>query len=133
MSTAFGAMFAVKRTSESGVERTIWARQALTNFQETMGLGTGLGAAKASGWASALLGQTGLPGTLLMLAFLISLLSRSPTDKSARASLLTIIVAALLSEGRVDPGYLFALAGGAMAATPAPTYSQRTYHAPSFA
>ncbi|MEM7545965.1 MAG: hypothetical protein AAF367_10555 [Pseudomonadota bacterium] len=131
ISAAADAMFAGKLTSESGVERSIWAAQALTNFQETMGLGAGLGAAKASGWASALLGQTGLPGTILMLLFLVSLLSRSPADTSARAMLLTIIAAAILSEGRVDPGYLFALAAGAMAANPAPRLQMRSLHAPN--
>ncbi len=111
------AAFWGKLTSESGVERAAWAAQALRNLVDTQGLGTGLGAAKASGWATALLGQTGLPGTVLMAAFLWSLLRRRGADRAARAMLLTAIFAALLSEGRVDPGYLFAIAAAGVAAS----------------
>ena len=119
---ALDAMFADKLVSESGVERAAWARQAMTNFWQTLGLGAGLGAAKASGWLTALLGQTGLPGAALMAAFLIAVFAGPTADPAARAAALTVFAGALLSEARVDLGYLFfALAGATLAARrPAP-------------
>ena len=104
---AADAMFADKLASESGVERLAWARQAMANFEDTMGLGAGLGAAKASGWLTALLGQTGLPGAALMLTFFASVLLARTANRAARAAALTAFLGALLSEARVDLGYVF--------------------------
>lgn len=114
------ALFLDKITSESGVERGVWAVQALTNLVETYGLGTGLGSAKASGWATALLGQTGLIGMALMLAFLFAVIGGGTSDRAARAMFFAVLCAALLSEGRVDPGYLFSISAGAIVAARKP-------------
>lgn len=133
--TAFNAMLTDKLTSESGVERAYWARQSLTNFVDTFGFGSGLGSAKASGWLTALLGQTGAPGALLMLVFLISVFVKPTANRAARAAAAVWMIGALLSEARVDLGYLFfltsagALAGRAASSAaltrPAAAYARR--------
>lgn len=114
---AVDALFAGKLASESGIERAAWAAQALVNFRETWGLGAGLGAAKASGWATAVLGQTGVPGAALMLVFLVAVLAPPTADRAARAVAVAALFGALLSEARVDLGYLLFLAAGAAAAS----------------
>lgn len=117
---ALDAMVAGKLLSESGVERTAWASQALVNFHETYGLGAGLGSGKASGWATAILGQTGAPGAALMTAFLAAVFLRRAAREAgpAKAAAATLLAAAFISEARVDLGYLFSLAAAAVVAAP---------------
>lgn len=120
LQTAGDALFLEKLASESGVERSAWAQQALTNLNDTFGLGAGLGASRANGWGAAVLGQTGVPGALLAAAFLIAAFARRlPPDAAAlRAAALTLLAAATLSASRVDLGPLFfVLAGSVIAAT----------------
>ena len=107
--TAGEALFLDKLSSESGIERSAWARQSLINFSETSGLGTGLGASRANGWATAILGQTGLPGALLATGFLIAVFARrlSPGAAALRAGALAMLSASMLSASRVDLGPLF--------------------------
>lgn len=112
------ALFLGKLASESGVERSAWAHQALRNLVETSGLGAGLGASRASGWAAAVLGQTGAPGAILACGFLVATFARplSPDGAAIRAGALALLAAALLSASRVDLGPLFfVMAGSAMA------------------
>ncbi|SDG97016.1 O-antigen ligase family protein [Alloyangia pacifica] len=59
-----------KLSSDSGVERMSWNRQAFRNFLDTYMLGAGLGSVRASNWLVATLSTTGLVGLGLMLTFL---------------------------------------------------------------
>lgn len=117
LQTAGDALFLDKLASESGVERSAWAAQALVNLGDTSGLGAGLGASRANGWAAAVLGQTGAPGAILAMGFLIAAFARRlPAEGAAlRASALALLAAAMLSASRVDLGPLFfVMAGCAM-------------------
>ena len=116
-------LFLGKFSTESGVERAAWARQALVNLGDTAGLGAGLGAARANGWAMAVLGQTGAPGAVLALGFLIAAFARRlPPDGAAlRAGALAVLAAAMLSGSRVDLGPLFfVMTGCVLSFTAAP-------------
>ena len=116
------ALFWGKLASESGVERSAWAYQALVNLSDTSGLGAGLGASRANGWATAVLGQTGAPGAVLALGFLIAAFARRLTPEGAalRAGALALLAAAMLSASRVDLGPLFfVMAGCAMSSAAA--------------
>ncbi len=126
------ALFTEKLISESGIERSAWARQALINFADTSGLGAGLGASRANGWAAAVLGQTGAPGAILAAGFLLTAFARPLSSDAAayRAGALALLGAAMLSASRVDLGPLFfALAGGVIAAP----QRARTRHFPGYA
>lgn len=59
-----------KLSSDSGVERMSWNRQALINFWDTYMLGAGLGSVRASNWIVATLATTGVIGSVLMGSFL---------------------------------------------------------------
>lgn len=72
-----------KLSSDSGVERMSWNRQALQNFSDTLFLGAGLGSVRASNWVAAVLGTTGLIGMGLMLMFLWQLFKIPLTRMSA--------------------------------------------------
>lgn len=120
LQTAGDALFLEKLASESGVERSAWARQALINLSDTSGLGAGLGASRANGWGAAVLGQTGVPGAILAAGFLIAAFARRlpPEAAALRAAALTLLAAAMLSASRVDLGPLFfVLAGSVIAAS----------------
>lgn len=68
-----------KLHSHSGSTRMSWNMQALTNLVETYGMGTGIGAVRASGWVFACLGNLGLVGTAVYLWLVARiLLVRSP-------------------------------------------------------
>ena len=67
---SFENLFSTKLASDSGVERGAWNTQSFRNFIDTNGLGVGLGGARASSLALALLGNVGAIGTLLYIAFL---------------------------------------------------------------
>lgn len=121
LQTASDALFLEKLASESGVERSAWARQALVNLSDTSGLGAGLGASRANGWGAAVLAQTGVPGAILATAFLVAAFARRlpPEAAALRAAALTLLAAAMLSASRVDLGPLFfVLAGSVLAAAP---------------
>jgi len=60
-----------KSKSDSFAERSFWNTQALSAFLGTYGLGAGLGSVRASSWPMAILGNIGLPGALLMGAYLL--------------------------------------------------------------
>lgn len=120
LQAANDALFVDKLGSESGVERSAWARQALANLSDTSGLGAGLGASRANGWAMAVLGQTGVPGAILALGFLVATFARRlpPEGAALRAGALALLAAAMLSASRIDLGPLFfVLAGCALATT----------------
>lgn len=71
-----------KLSSDSGVERMSWNRQAFVNFWETWTFGAGLGSVRGNGWLGASLGSLGLAGTFCFGAFLLAMARlRVPADR----------------------------------------------------
>lgn len=114
----FEALVLNKATSQSGVERGAWAAQGLRVGVETFGLGAGVGSIRANGLVSAWFGSMGVPGLLLLLAFLGSVLLRSPAWKNrenqqywyaSSLGLIALLAAQLSSATSPDPGSLFML------------------------
>ena len=79
-----------KLESSSGIERMSWNTQAFQNFLDTALLGAGLGSVRASNWALASLGSLGIPGTLLFLIAMVTILraGRNITDPAMRSTLI---------------------------------------------
>jgi hypothetical protein len=63
-----------KSESSSYAERTEWTRVAMQAFFATDGLGVGLGSARTSNWFVAVLSNTGIFGTALLVCFILRLL-----------------------------------------------------------
>ncbi|MEM6416009.1 MAG: hypothetical protein AAF720_15290 [Pseudomonadota bacterium] len=126
-----------KLSTDSGVERSSWNQMALQNAIDTFGLGVGLGGARASSLATALLSNTGIFGTALFIAFLVTSSLRSfPKAKrewanasyiykvrvfnASRAAVLAGLGAGIVSGTTVDLGPTFftfvGVAVGALAA-----------------
>ncbi|MEZ5797654.1 MAG: hypothetical protein R3D63_09445 [Paracoccaceae bacterium] len=101
-----------KAGSESGLERSAWARAGLQAFVDTNGLGAGAGSLRSNGLAAVLLGSVGLPGTLCFAGFLLTTLlgSRHIADEedrrvfyAARVTALTLLSALLISATTPNP------------------------------
>lgn len=117
-----------KLDTQSGIERTRWNQQALQSFLDTAGLGAGVGSVRASSFPVALLANVGVIGTLIVIAFLGSVIlpprrdvARSPSGAISRAgasACLALTIAAFISAGGVDLGLPFFIFA-AVAATPA--------------
>ncbi|WP_145111614.1 hypothetical protein [Cereibacter sediminicola] len=108
----FERIFVAKADSSSGIERKAWAVSGLTAFRETWGLGAGAGSLRSNGLVAVLLGSVGLPGTLLLVAFLWLAVGRSwrgaeaGTYQAARAGVVALLAGAALSGTSPDPGLL---------------------------
>lgn len=63
-----------KTQSDSYAQRSAWNSAAIGAFYDTHGLGAGAGSARASSWPIALLANIGLPGTVLLTAFILHVL-----------------------------------------------------------
>lgn len=59
-----------KLSSSSGLQRAFWARQGLDAFAVSYGLGVGVGSFRSSSLLTAVLGSTGIIGSLAFLAML---------------------------------------------------------------
>lgn len=118
-----------KANSSSGHERAYWNLRSLQSFNDTMGLGIGLGSSRASSWPIAVLSQLGLVGTL-MIAVLVAVVVRglgrltqwvdpetAAVVASVRNSALAGIAAASLASGSADPGIGFFVAFAVISAT----------------
>jgi hypothetical protein len=126
-----------KLSSNSGVERTRWNEQALTNFVDTYGAGAGVGSVRASSFLIALLGNVGVPGALLYGVFLIGVcLKRSDRwsapfpaacQSAARWSCFAQLCGASVAGSFIDLGLPFFVLAGLACANP------RTLTAPSAA
>jgi len=114
--TFFDEMLFSKGQTDSGRERGTWNALAIENFQATLGLGIGLGSARSSSWILSLLGQTGVPGTVLYGAFVLAVLlaPRSPRfpalQRGFKAFVIATPVAATISWALVDLGLAFHMA-----------------------
>jgi hypothetical protein len=116
-----------KLESQSGTERMRWNALAISAFIDTNGMGAGVGSIRASSFVVALLANVGVPGTILFLIFLVSLVRSVMRQKhsqgidgavglAALLSCLAQVAAASISAGAVDLGPLFAITSGLAAA-----------------
>jgi hypothetical protein len=79
-----------KTESSSYIERSTWNTLTFQAFLSTHGLGAGLGSARASSWVISILGNIGVIGAALMMAFLgLSMLSHPPKDRTQDDALAT--------------------------------------------
>ncbi|MGO4441511.1 hypothetical protein [Rhizobium sp. RAF56] len=131
------ATLTTKLESQSGEERMRWNAQALGAFGDTNGMGAGLGSIRASSFIVALLANVGVPGTILFVIFVYSLIRSAAKRKhsngvegvvglAALLSCLAQITAATISASAVDLGPLFAITAGLAAA-----YGLGPLHAPA--
>jgi hypothetical protein len=117
-----------KASSLSGVERSTWNTVALTNFIDSYGLGVGLGTARTSSFAVALISNVGILGTLFYLAFLIHVVIGRRSEfrtyvgdvkLAARNGCLCLLMADVLAASSVDQGLLFYVLAAVACASPA--------------
>jgi hypothetical protein len=124
-----------KLSSDSGVERTAWNRQALTNFAETFGLGAGIGSLRASSFPVAVLASIGVIGAISYGAFLVCVLFRWQLDRhddplvaasqtAARWACLAYLTAASVAGSFIDLGLVFFVFAALACAEPAPARSR---------
>ena len=143
---AYERLFGTKLTSDSGVERGAWNAQSFKNFIDTNGLGVGLGSARASSVALALLGNVGAIGTLLYVAFLGRSYLRSwPRSRkrggdhelqyarrlftAARVAALALLISQLIAGTMIDGGLVyFIFAAVATAAYTAAPVRKKSFH-----
>lgn len=116
-----------KGHSDSGIERSFWNRIAFQNFIDTGGLGVGLGTARTSSFALALLATVGLPGTVFYgLFFMGALLRRRGESGSfpscvrlaARNACFGLLIGDLLVCPVIDQGLYFSLLAALASAYP---------------
>jgi hypothetical protein len=107
-----------KLNSGSGIERSMWNRQALDNFIDTYGIGIGIGSSRTSSWILALMANLGVPGIVLFAGFFLSVIKARPQrgdatpdsiaiGKAAKAGCCGALVSASISGAVVDLGILF--------------------------
>jgi hypothetical protein len=117
-----------KLGSESGLERTRWNEQAMTNLADTDGLGAGVGSVRASSFPIAVLGNIGLPGAALYGIFLLQLLLArknrwqapfpAACQDAARWACFTQLVGASVAGSFIDLGLPFFVLAGLACADP---------------
>lgn len=120
-----------KLTSSSGLERSAWNTQALTNFTDTYGLGAGVGSLRASSLPIAVLGSMGVAGAMLYGIFLGSLFWRregaaqpplsASVQSAARSACLALLIAAAFTSSLVDVGLPFFILAALASAEPDPS------------
>ena len=125
-----------KLSSDSGIERSSWNKQALTAFQDTMWLGAGMGSLRASSWIIAVPASIGAIGATFYVLFSLSLLGKrdSRDITHARAArlacqdfCLSSFISASISVPFVDLGLgFFAYAGLACAMFQPPSWDEAT-------
>ena len=69
----FQSVFIAKVDSDSYRERSLWNTLALQTSHDSYYFGAGWGSVRASSFACSLMGNVGIPGTLLFVAFLLQL------------------------------------------------------------
>ena len=115
-----------KRNSVSGIQRALWARQGLTAFIASSGLGIGPGSFRSSSIVTAMLGATGLVGTISFVFYLLAVMKPlrsstynrlfSTTDATGVAAAWAafgVLIPASVGSPTADPGTDFAILAGA--------------------
>lgn len=144
----YTAVVAKKGTSVSGLQRAYWAHQGLTAFVASGGIGIGPGSFRSSSLVTAIIGATGIIGSLAFAVYLLRLLrpaarpATAAADERARigiaatwAALAFVFVAAVVAASP-DPTAFFAIfaAAGLAARRPAvapravPAFTRPTLH-----
>jgi hypothetical protein len=107
-----------KKESSSYYERSTWNSMGKMALHETYGIGVGVGSARTSNWAIAVLSNTGLLGFALMASFMTLLLYQKPTKTNPRwaaiaeggkYAMVVFVLGELVSGTTVDPGEIFAI------------------------
>jgi hypothetical protein len=116
-----------KSSSDSGIERGSWNAAALQNFVDSWGFGVGLGTARTSSFALAILSHVGIPGAILFSLFTVTaLLHRRGTPRTfpsdirlaARNGCFSIMLGSVASGSTLDLGLLFFVLAGVACAEP---------------
>lgn len=114
-----------KAGSDSGIERSFWNVVSFQNFLDSWGFGVGLGTARASSFAVALLASVGVPGALFYAVFVFEcfLRPRGPSGSldadiaaASRMGYAGILIGDLLVGPVIDQGFFFCLLAGLAAA-----------------
>lgn len=114
-----------KLDTESGIQRTLWAKQGITAFFTSYGLGIGAGSFRSSSLIAAILGSSGVIGIVAFAAHLFNILvqasigtRRAPGEQIAATAAATgwatvlMLIPIAVSAPSPDPGFLWALLGG---------------------
>jgi hypothetical protein len=107
-----------KMSTESGVERSMWNRQALQAFFNTYGFGVGNGSLRASSFPLAVLGNLGFVGAILFCLFFVGIFfNRAQFAKShqiddayrqaAKSACIAWLITATISGALTDLGLPF--------------------------
>lgn len=105
-----------KLSSESGLERSAWNRQAMTVFEDTQWLGAGIGSVRASSWLIAVPANIGVIGALMYALFVLTTFFRraEADDQLSRAiraasrdACLALLVASSVAGSFIDLGLPF--------------------------
>lgn len=136
----FTAMTVGKQGSDSALQRAFWARQGITAFWASYGLGIGPGSFRSSSLPTAVIGATGLLGACLLSLYVLQVLKpwRASTYNRVRGTLdatgvaaawtaACMLIPASVASPTADPGGDFAIFAGAALALRRPTRaSQRS-------
>ena len=119
-----------KSTSQSGIERAQWNLTAWRNFQDTLGLGGGLGSIRASSFPLAVLSNLGVVGAVGFAGFFASVFWADRGDvphsldadlrSAARTACAGLLIGAAVSGALVDLGLPFYVFAGLACAMPRP-------------
>jgi len=121
-----------KASSDSGIERSSWNVISFQNFLDSWGLGVGLGTARASSFAVALLASVGVPGALFYAVFVYECFLRprgqpgsleADIAVAARNGYAGLLIGDLLVGPIIDQGFFFCMLAALAAAIRPPTSS----------
>jgi hypothetical protein len=116
-----------KLNSPSGIERTWWNEVAFQNFVDTWGIGAGLGSARASTVALAILSNVGIIGALLYIVFFVKAFTgirrtsvgfTSDVRLAARNACFGLFIGDLIVGATVDQGLYFYVLAALASANP---------------
>jgi hypothetical protein len=106
-----------KMSTDSGIERSAWNRQALQNFFDTFGFGVGNGTVRASSFPVAVLAGLGFIGAAIFAMFFIGVFKRQvrgysdPIEyayqEASKSSCVAWLIAATTSGALIDLGLPF--------------------------
>jgi hypothetical protein len=124
-----------KLSTDSGVTRIAWNRQAFINFAETYGLGAGVGSVRASSFIAAIFGSIGVFGFITYGAFLCQAtvkpqarLADAMDDAvraAARSACFGLMVAASIAGSFIDLGLSFFAFAAVATAQPARRFASQ--------
>jgi hypothetical protein len=123
--TMLADMTVNKKGSESGLQRVFWARKGLEAFMLSGGLGIGPGSFRSSSIVTAIIGSTGIIGSVLFTVYLLQVMrplslstylqssddAQSIGVAASWAAVVMIIPAAFMAASP-DPGVTFAIFAG---------------------